>query len=316
MDDVSSLILGEQPKPKYSVQDVQNMVFGQESSFGKADTSKPNYAGAVGPMQVIPSTFEGLKKKGLIPKHYDINNPEHNKEAGNALIADAYDRHGGDVDKVLAEYYAGPKAILPNGTINTSIKDLKNPNAHSVGQYIEQAKSKASPFDEVSDLILGGTTTEKKKEQPKGFMAELKKPLSEMSLEGFKKESILAPAIEYTASSLGLPGFTEEDKKAAQEKLIEKGKGLVGGVKQIIQHPIETAKAIGTEVVEHPGRLIGETIKGTIYDPELALIPGNASKKVVAKGVETAAEAAKPVIKTVAEQFGKQEPALAGVGAA
>ena len=60
MDDVSSLILGEQ-KPKYTVKDVQNMVYGQESSFGKADTSKANYAGATGPMQVTMPTFEGLK---------------------------------------------------------------------------------------------------------------------------------------------------------------------------------------------------------------------------------------------------------------
>ena len=44
MDDVSSLILGEQPKSKYSLQDVQSMVFGQESNYGKAKTDKPNYA--------------------------------------------------------------------------------------------------------------------------------------------------------------------------------------------------------------------------------------------------------------------------------
>jgi len=90
MDDVSSLILGD--SPKYSVKDVQNMVYGQESSFGKANTSTPNYAGAQGPMQVTGKTFEGLKKKGLIPKEYNISNPEHNIAAGNALIADAYSR--------------------------------------------------------------------------------------------------------------------------------------------------------------------------------------------------------------------------------
>jgi len=291
MDDVSSLILGEQPKPKYSVKDVQNMVFGQESSFGKADTSKTNYAGATGPMQITMPTFEGLKKKGLIPKDYEINNPQHNKEAGNALIADAYNRYEGDVDKVLAEYYAGPKAINPNGTINTEMRDLKNPNAPTVGQYIPQAKSKLQPSDEVSNLILGAEPTEEQK--PQGFMAEFKKPLSEMSWEGFKKESILAPAVEYTAASLGLPGFTEKDKKAAQEKLLEKGKGALKGAEQFIKHPIETAKAIGTEVVEHPGRALGEAIKGTIYDPELAVIPGGAVTKPAEKLISKSGMAAK-----------------------
>ena len=309
MDDVSSLILGEQPKPKYSVKDVQNMVYGQESSFGKVDTSKPNYAGAQGPMQVTSNTFEGLKKKGLIPKHYDISNPSHNKEAGDVLIADAYNRHGGDADKVLAEYYAGPKAIKDD-QIHTEYRDLKNPKAPTVGQYIEQAKSKLQPSDEVSNLILGGEPTEKQK--PQGFMAELKKPLSEMSWEGFKKESILAPAVEYTAASLGLPGFTEEDKKVAQEKLLKKGKSALKGAEQFIKHPIETAKAIGTEVVEHPGRVLGETIKGTIYDPELAVVPGGA----VTKPAEKLISKAGTVAKELGAQFAAKEPTMAGVGAA
>ena len=310
MDDVSSLILGEQ-KSKYSVKDVQNMVYGQESSFGKADTSKANYAGATGPMQVTMPTFEGLKKKGLIPKEYDINNPKHNKEAGNALIADAYDRYQGDADKVLAEYYGGPKAISKTGQISKEMRDLKNSKAPTVGQYIQQAKSKLQPLDEVSNLILGGQESEQE-EKPKGFIAELKKPLSEMSWEGFKKESLLAPAVEYTAASLGLPGFTEEDKKAAQEKLVEKGKNALKGVEQFVKHPIETAKTIGTEVVEHPGRVIGETIKGAIYDPELAVIPGGAVAKPIEKGIAKAGV----VAKELGEQFAKKEPAMAGVGAA
>ena len=158
-DDVLSLISGEKPS-KYSVQDVQNMVYGQESNFGKTNTSSPNYAGAVGPMQILPSTFEGLKNKGLIPKNYDINNPVHNKEAGNALIADAYNRYNGDADKVLAEYYGGPKAVEGN-KIHTEFRDLKNPNAPTVGQYINQAKTKIEPFDDVSNLILGNKPTEK-----------------------------------------------------------------------------------------------------------------------------------------------------------
>jgi hypothetical protein len=310
MDEVSSLILGKQ-KPKYSVRDVQNMVFGQESSFGKADTSKANYAGATGPMQITMPTFEGLKKKGLIPKDYDINNTQHNKEAGNALIADAYNRYEGDADKVLAEYYGGPKAISKTGQISTEMRDLKNSKAPTVGQYIEQAKSKFQPLDDVSNLILGGEE-QIQEEKPKGFIAELKKPLQEMSIEGFKKESLLAPAIKYTAASLGLPGFTEEDKKVAQENLVEKGKGALKSVEQFIKHPIETAKAIGSEVVEHPGRVIGETIKGAIYDPELAVIPGGAVTKPLEKGIAKAGV----VARELGEQFAKKEPAMAGVGAA
>lgn len=160
MSDFTSFITGgsaSSKKPQYSLEDVQNMVFGQESSFGKADTSKPNYAGAIGPGQILPKTWEGAKKQGLIPADYDINNPKHNLEGSKALVADAYKRYEGDADKVLAEYYAGPK-VIKDGEIQTNWKDLKNEKAPNVGQYIEQAKSKLQGMgDDFSQFIMGGS---------------------------------------------------------------------------------------------------------------------------------------------------------------
>jgi len=169
MDDFSSFLSGgsaNKSNPKYSVEDLQNMIFAQESNSGKAKTDIPNYAGAVGPMQITKPTFENLKKKGLIPAGYDINNPVHNKEAGNALISDAYNRHGGDADKVLAEYYAGPN-VIKNGQIQTDWKDLKNPKAPNVGQYVEQSKSKFGEMgDNFSNFLMGGATTQKEEQKP------------------------------------------------------------------------------------------------------------------------------------------------------
>lgn len=169
--------ISNKESPKYSVDDVKSMVYGQESAYGKAKTDKANYAGAIGPMQIIPSTFEGLKKKGLIPKEYDINNPEHNKAAGNALIEDAYNRHGGDADKVMAEYYGGPGAIK-SGTVQYSNRDLKNPNAPTVGQYIEQAKTKFENLgDDFSKFITGGvkeTTSLQQQPEQQGALEQVK----------------------------------------------------------------------------------------------------------------------------------------------
>jgi hypothetical protein len=189
-DLVSDLILGGGSKaassaPKYTLGEVQQMVYGQESNSGKADTSKPNYAGAHGPMQIIPSTFEGLKKQGLIPKDYDINNPEQNRAAGNALIADAYKRHGGNTDKVLAEYYAGGKAV-EGDKIRTDFKDLKNPNAPTVGQYIEQAKGRLG--DDVSRLIMG-TANATEPEQKVATTAE-NKPASVSDVKMFGRGKV------------------------------------------------------------------------------------------------------------------------------
>ena len=118
-------------------------IFGQESSSGKADTFAPNYAGAVGPMQIKQGTFDDLKKEGLIPQEYDISNPQHNKIAGDALI-DKYARdYKNDPDKIAAAYYGGPGAVNKDGSINLDWRDTKNPKAPTVGEYIQQVKQKA-----------------------------------------------------------------------------------------------------------------------------------------------------------------------------
>lgn len=122
---------------------IQQGIYGNESGYGKAKTDKPNYAGARGPMQIMPGTFDDMKKKGIIPQDYDIKNPEQNKAAGDALIAHYYKKYEGDPAKVFAAYYAGPGSINKDGTINSHWKDKKNPKAPNVGQYIDQGLSKA-----------------------------------------------------------------------------------------------------------------------------------------------------------------------------
>lgn len=112
-------------------------IYGQESSSGKADTSKPNYAGAQGPMQVTGPTFEGMKASGLIPSDWSLSNPEQAREAGNRLVDQLMEAYGNDPKKAAAAYYAGPKAVNEDGTIN-DFHDLKNPKAPSTHQYVNQ----------------------------------------------------------------------------------------------------------------------------------------------------------------------------------
>lgn len=126
---------------------LQRGIYGQESRSGKARTDKPNYAGALGPMQIMPKTFQWMKDTKIIPKDFDIKNPEQNREAGNALIAHYYDKYQGDPAKVAAAYYAGPKAVNKDGTINTHWRDRKNPKAPDVGKYINQTLSRAGLDD-------------------------------------------------------------------------------------------------------------------------------------------------------------------------
>ena len=128
---------------KDKLKTIQKNVHGQESGSGKADTSKPNYAGAIGPMQILPKTFDWLKQIGKIPQDYDIKNPEHNKAGGDALLGHYHDKYKGDPAKVYAAYYGGPSAVNKDGSINTHWRDKKNPKAPTVGEYIRQAMSRS-----------------------------------------------------------------------------------------------------------------------------------------------------------------------------
>lgn len=114
----------------------KNAIFGQESGNGAVDTSKPNYAGALGKGQILQSTFEGLKAQGKIPANYQWTNPQHNEEAAVAYMREAWQAAGGNPELAAAYYYGGPKAIA-GGQVAT-YRDLKNPNAPTTNQYAQQ----------------------------------------------------------------------------------------------------------------------------------------------------------------------------------
>lgn len=135
---------------------VARSVYQQESGSGAADTSAVNEHGVTGPMQVKDTTFEGLKRNGLIPADWQHGNPEHNARAGLRLIKDLGGKFGNDPEKVAAAYYGGEKAVRPDGTIAAGMRDRKNPNAPTVGEYAKQVTARAgatqstaaNPFDQ------------------------------------------------------------------------------------------------------------------------------------------------------------------------
>jgi soluble lytic murein transglycosylase len=80
-----------------------------ESNFKKDAVSSK---GAVGMMQVMPSTAEWiLKKNGRKVEKYDLYEPAHNIEIGTLYLRYLLDRYKGDVKKVLIAYNAGPSRL-------------------------------------------------------------------------------------------------------------------------------------------------------------------------------------------------------------
>jgi hypothetical protein len=158
---------------------IYNAFYAQESGSGKADTSKPNEFGVLGPMQIQDATFKGYQAKGVIPKEYRIDNPEENLKAGKLILEDLYKQYGGDIEKVAAAYYGGPGAINKDGTINLErkpirtnpatgkpydVNDPKKPKDPTVGEYIDQIKKRIESEPVVKKPVESRTIPEMRSE--------------------------------------------------------------------------------------------------------------------------------------------------------
>jgi hypothetical protein len=117
--------------------DIARSIYAQESASG-ANTKTSN-AGAVGGMQIIPSTFKGVADQG-----WDINNPEHNIRAGIRYLKKLEPLANGRPELIAAGYYGGEGAI-PLAAQGKALRDPINPNAPDTIQYGTQVVSRLQP---------------------------------------------------------------------------------------------------------------------------------------------------------------------------
>jgi hypothetical protein len=127
------------PKTDVPLEGLPTPFYAQESSSGKVDTSKPGIQGAQGPMQVTKDTFDTYKKKGIIPKDYDLNDPGQAYASGILILNDLHKKHGQDINKVAAEYFGGPGAINADGTVNVNRADA---SGKTVGSYVNDIRKR------------------------------------------------------------------------------------------------------------------------------------------------------------------------------
>lgn len=113
-------------------------VYSQESNSGK-NTATSN-AGAVGGMQIIPSTFRSVADQG-----WSITDPYYNARAGIRYLKQGNEATGGDPQLTAAYYYGGPGGAkkLANGI---AVADPRNPNAPTTAQYADQVLGRAKNF--------------------------------------------------------------------------------------------------------------------------------------------------------------------------
>lgn len=198
-------------------QAIANAIYGQESSSGKADTSKVNSQNVTGPMQMMESTFNGMKKLGLIPESADWRNPTDNKNAGFKWVEYLSQKYNGDPEKVAAAYYAGEKAVNADGTINRHWGNKTRPQDPTVGQYVDQVvgrikKQGGLPEKAGSDAAFSAL--------PIGVQMQLKQQseqaMNQQVTRIFSNASVAAATAAVAGQNIGVSDQVNTDVAAAQ----------------------------------------------------------------------------------------------------
>lgn len=272
---------------------------------------------AMGPYQFIPETVQMLHKQGY--KFNPFDETESREMARTYLktlakksgsLEGGLAAYGGHITKDPAPYVnkvmggsnAEAKPTASTDPLYNAILGGKSEEAPAVpaakSGFPEEDLSKPVTFNR--KLARQGEKMREQGSKLQPFVEEVAKPLESISAQDWKDKSLAAPVIEYTASSLGIPGFTDADKKAAEEKLVKKGKSFVEGVNQFIESPVQTTKQALSAIAENPGKFVGESVKSVIYDPEQIPL-GGAANRVAGEVVKGAEGLAKKGAQAVAE---------------
>jgi soluble lytic murein transglycosylase-like protein len=104
-------------------------IYGQES--GSGTNTATSVTGAKGGMQIQPATFAQYARPGE-----SIDNPEHNLAVGRRIIADLWQKSGGDPARVAVGYFSGPGNIAPPDSPTPWRRDVSDPTGKSVSGYV------------------------------------------------------------------------------------------------------------------------------------------------------------------------------------
>lgn len=186
--------------------DIARSIYMQESGGGR--NTKTSNAGAVGGMQIIPSTFASVADKG-----WDINDPLHNARAGLRYIRQLDKQAGGDPVLIGAGYYGGPGG-LEKARKGIAVSDPRNPNAPNTLQYGQQVAGRVGKTSAPAPVNSTGSEPQTAPvTPPEPMLTQLQVPAMEQPT---------APVV----SSAGLLGATEGDPWQAFLAASQAAKGV------------------------------------------------------------------------------------------
>jgi hypothetical protein len=252
--------------------DFVRSVFAQESSSGKADTSKPNDKGARGPMQVREIAFRDMQQRGYIPKDYRWDNPEHSAEAGVAYLKHGIKTYNGDTRKAAAFYFGGPDAVRKDGTIEMDRSDGKT----TVREYIDKTHSRmkgGAPRAEKTSAQAGATKIPK--------WSDIVQSPQFAALNAEEREQLRA---EYRNEAL--PKAVGPDQLAELQAAFDESTQL-----SFFDHARLTLKQTGSEIAEG-GRSATQGLRGRSLAQDMKRVEEHKAAAAAARaaGDETTAE--------------------------
>lgn len=139
-----------------------------ESNF---DPSAKSSAGAIGIMQLMPATAQSL---GVDP-----DDPVQNITGGIKLLAELRKQYGGDVQKMLQAYNAGPSAV-DSGVIPAETQAYTANVMAGISKRMRKAPDVSLPADINRPVASHGAA----KPEEKGFLASMADSMNPMNREG------------------------------------------------------------------------------------------------------------------------------------
>jgi soluble lytic murein transglycosylase len=129
-------------------------VINRESS---GDSSAVSPAGALGTMQIMPSTGRGIAKElGDTFDRSKLMDADTNIKYGTYLLSTLLAKHGGNEAQALAEYHGGGKAVMPDGSINPNASDGLSKTTDYVDSILKsKGGSSQGSIDDLLASVMG-----------------------------------------------------------------------------------------------------------------------------------------------------------------
>ncbi|OUM01675.1 hypothetical protein A8M77_15490 [Variovorax sp. JS1663] len=173
--------------------DFVRSIYQQESGGGR--NTKTSNAGAVGGMQIIPTTFAEVADRG-----WSINDPLQNARAGIRYALKGLDAAGGDPALAGAFYYGGPGG-LEKARRGVAVSDPRNPSAPTTLQYGQQVAARLPKERGLVQRAVEAVI-------PSAQAAEQESPFSKMSdaelIAAYEQASL--PRVEVRGTQADEPG--------------------------------------------------------------------------------------------------------------